>query len=159
MKETLVATAEDFRLAAEARPPECVTLPSGKTVLLRRPTPIWFMLSWGRLPKGLAAHVEHGGGSTVASNVDDLSNLANYVVKLITEIFVQPRVSLTPGPDEISPDLISDEDIRFLIRWAAGEVVSTGKAAPPPYADLASFRGERGSATGGAGSGDVGLPS
>src|SRR5579885_3625428 len=72
---------------------------------------------------------------------EDFQHLARWIVELLEEIMVQPRVSLSPGPGEIPPDLIPDEDLNFMIRWAMGEVASDGGEASAE-GDLARFRGD-----------------
>lgn len=139
-----VASVEDFQLAAHARgTPERLTLPkSGLKVVLRRPNPMWFLFH-GLLPASLAARVE--GGQARIESVEDLRALADWMVPLLTEVFVEPRLALEPGPGSISPDLLDLDDATFVIRWAVGEVASeTGS-------DLASFRDERSSVASGTG--------
>ena len=155
-KKNGIATTEDFRQAAAAKAePERVVLPKlGKAVLLRRPSPMWFVFR-GRLPQSLAVRAlpEAGcpnlGGANAA---EDLLRLADWMVALLEEVFVEPRVSLHPGPGEISPELLDSEDVNFIIRWAYGEVGSEGRD------DLALFRREREPAAAGAGGGDVVVP-
>jgi len=146
-----VASVEDFQTAAQARgTPERLTLPkSGLKVVLRRPNPMWFLFH-GLLPASLAARVE--GGQARIESVEDLRVLADWMVPLLTEVFVEPRLALEPGPGSISPDLLDLDDATFVIRWAVGEVASEAGS------DLASFRDERSSAASGAGSRNVALP-
>ncbi len=130
-----LATPEDFcRAAAASRPePERVVLPKlGKPVLLRRPTPMWFLFH-GQLPTSLAARLQ--AGQVGVETVEDLRALAEWMVPLLEEVFVEPRLSLHPGPGEISPDWLHVEDANFVIRWAVGEVADEDR-------DLASFRGD-----------------
>lgn len=149
-KKNGVASAEEFQLAAQERgEPERIVLPrSGLKVMLRRPSPMWFLFH-GLLPASLAARVE--GGQTHIENTEDIRALADWMVPLLREVFVQPRLQLEPGPGEISPDLLDLEDASFVIRWAVGEVADTS-------GDLASFRDEHGPSAGGTGGGDVALP-
>lgn len=149
-KKNGVASAEDFQLAARERgEPERIVLPkSGLKVMLRRPSPMWFLFH-GLLPASLAARVE--GRQTRMESIEDIRTLADWMVPLLREVFVQPRLQLEPGPGEISPDLLDVEDASFVIRWAVGEVAEGS-------GDLASFRDEPGPSTGGPGGGDVALP-
>ena len=145
-----IATAEEFRAAARVRGELApMVLPcSGLKVLLRRPSPLWFLFH-GLLPASLAARLE--GGQPQIETADDLRTLADWMVPLLGEVFVEPRLVLEPGPAEISPDLLELEDVSFIIRWAVGEV--TAEAG-----DLARFRNQREPAAGGADGSDVALP-
>jgi len=127
-----LATAADFKLVQEVeRPVERITLPKlGKAVLLRRPTARWFIYR-GQFPAVLAAKM--AGQDDQQRSVDDLHRIAKWVVDLLGEVMVQPRVSLSPGPGEISPDMICDDDLNFIIKWSLGVVASDG-------GDLSSFR-------------------
>ena len=145
-----VAKPEDFRKAAEAsafEEPQRVVLPKcGFPVMLRRPRPIAFTLLGGSLPQSLATR-ESGAGSresdagatdngqrtTDGLSADDLRKISQFWTKLFKAIFVQPGLSLTPGPEEIHPAWLPVEDQIFVIRWAVGEVASDGS-------DLAAFR-------------------
>lgn len=141
------ASSDDFLFAARQRgEAECVVLPkSGLKVLLRRPSPMWFLFR-GLLPASLAVRLE--GGQAGLETVEDLRALAEWMVPLLGEVFVEPRLALEPGPGEISPDLLDLEDASFVVRWAVGEVASES-------GDLAGFRANGASAAGGAGRGNV----
>ena len=145
-----LASAEDFQSAAQARGDvERIVLPkSGLNVMLRRPSPMWFLFN-GLLPASLAARV--AGGEARIDNVQDLRTLADWMVPLLREVFVQPRLALEPGPGEISPDLLDLEDASFVIRWSVGEVASES-------GDLGPFRSERSSSASGASGRNVALP-
>jgi hypothetical protein len=149
--ENHVATAQDFQRAQDlGRPVERIMLPQlGKGVLMRRPSPRWFLYR-GQLPATLAAEVS-GATKAPASQIEDLKRFARWIVELLGEVMIQPRVSATPGPGEISSDLISDEDLNFIIKWSMGAVAPDGR-------DLAPFRGERESADPGADCGGMALP-
>lgn len=153
-KENGIASAADFRRAAEAEAFEGaqrVTLPkSGLTVLLRRPRPVFFALVKHGLPQSLASRIAEGKGAEAFNEMtaEELRELAGFWTEVFESVFVSPRVSLTPGPDEISPNLLAAEDVMFLIRWAVGEVASDGR-------DLAPFRRESGPPAAGASGGDV----
>ncbi|MGH9431172.1 MAG: hypothetical protein ACRD3T_06490 [Terriglobia bacterium] len=138
-----LATAGDFKSAHEVESKvERVTRPQlGKAVLMRRPSPLWFIFR-GQMPQSLA--VRASGETNGPGAVDDVLRLGRWVSELLTEVMVEPRVSLTPGPDEISPDLLAIEDLNFIIRWAYGEVAADGS-------DLAAFRSQQPSFAPGAG--------
>ena len=149
-KQNGVASAKDFQSAAQLRSnPERLVLPrSGLKVFLRRPSPMWFLFH-GLLPASLAARVE--GGQAQIESVEDLRALAEWMVPLLAEVFVEPRLTLEPGPGEISPDLLDLEDASFVIRWAVGEVASE-------TSDLAPFRNGRPSVAGRPSGRDLALP-
>lgn len=149
-KQNGVASPQDFQRAAQMRgEPEHVVLPrSGLKVMLRRPSPMWFLFR-GLLPASLAARVE--GGQARIDTVEDLRALAEWMVPLLREVFFEPRLALEPGPGEISPDLLDLEDASFVVRWAVGEVAFEA-------GDLAPFCGDGPSSAGGAGRGNVALP-
>ncbi|MDE3180388.1 MAG: hypothetical protein KGM47_12105 [Acidobacteriota bacterium] len=139
--ENHIATAEDFRTALDCgRTVERVLLPKlRKPVLMRRPSPLWFIFR-GQLPQALAlpaagCEEANRGGQTD----EDVLTLTHWIFDLLREVMVQPRISLSPGPGEIPPDLIADEDLNFIIRWAVGEVVSDG-SDDSATGDLTSFR-------------------
>ncbi len=159
-----IASAADFRTAAAASksPPERVVLPKlGKAVLMRRPAPMWFIFR-GRLPQSLAIRAfpqalgpggaGAGSDSAGASALEELALLADWIIALLEEVLVEPRVSRDPGPDEITPEMLDAEDVNFIIRWAYGEVGSEARD------DLAPFRPERPVAAARAGGPDVVLP-
>ena len=163
-RQNNVATAEDFRTAAAASkaPPERVVLPKlGRAVLMRRPAPMWFIFR-GRLPQSLAIRAfpqalgpggpSAGSDSAGASALEELALLADWIIALLEEVLVEPRVSRDPGPDEITPEMLDAEDVNFIIRWAYGEVGSEARD------DLAPFRPERPVAAARAGGPDVVLP-
>jgi len=108
---------------------------------------MWFLFH-GLLPASLAARI--AGGDTRIESVEDLRTLAEWMVPLLREVFVEPRLTLDPGPGEISPDLLDLEDANFVIRWSVGEVASDS-------GDLAPFRLERKSIASGAGGRNVAL--
>lgn len=144
--ENNIATRKDFEAAHEAsRRVERVILPKlGKAVLLRRPAPLWFIFH-GALPKSLAVAAISGkkcsSGPQCAAGPEDLELLARWIVALLGEVVVQPRVSLSPGPDEIPPEAIEDADLQFILRFAMGEVAGDG-ADSPTAGGLARFRNE-----------------
>jgi hypothetical protein len=130
-----VATSRDFYEDFNTRHPAiAVTLPKlGKTVLLRRPSPLWFIFH-DELPATLAASVAGGDPHDGAGpEKQSMSATSRWVLELLMHVMVQPRVSLHPEANEISPELIADEDVNFIIKWAYGEVAPDGS-------DLATFR-------------------
>ena len=129
-----IASAADFKNAASAaNPPERIVLPkSGFAVLLRRPTAfgIWMLdqrlvelqekieardLSLGPAPAGPQAQA-----SSPWSEWRDLMR------KAIEDAVVQPKLSLTPGRNEIHPDWLPQEDQIFLVRWVRGLIAPDG---------------------------------
>lgn|SRR5487761_220442 len=156
--EVDLASPQDFIASRRSEASvERVTLPKlGKAVLMRRPSPLWFVFHQS-LPQTLAANIEPSSQKPLHT-ADDVKKLAEWIVALVSEVMVQPRVSLSPGPEEVSPDVIADEDLNFIIRWAMGEVVA-GAGNSSSVADLAPFCCERPSAATGASSSHLGLPS
>ena len=151
-----IATVQDFRNAIEIDcfgEPERVVLPkSGLAVTLRRPRAIFFALLGGRLPKRLAAVTElKAEAGEPSPNVEEIQQLAGFWAEVFTKVFVQPRLSLTPGMDEIDPNWLLPEDCEFLFKWVTGEVAANGR-------DLAPFRRNRRTAGCGTGSRDLGNP-
>ncbi|MGH9354201.1 MAG: hypothetical protein ACRD2G_18895 [Terriglobia bacterium] len=138
--ENHIATSQDFKTAFELdQRVERVVLPKlGKAVLMRRPSPLWFVFR-GQLPQTLAIAGTIGNTPPVVHTPEEAQALAGWIVDLLSEVMVQPRISLSPGPDEIPPDLLADEDLNFIIRWAVGEVASEGSNGSPAR-DLAPFR-------------------
>jgi len=160
-KKNGLATPEDFERAAEAREsqPERVVLPKlGKAVLLRRPSPVWFVFR-GRLPQSLAARIADQGAISGAERVataQDMAELADWIIAILQETLLEPRISLNPGPGEIPPELLDIEDVNFILRWAYGELRTEGEGG---VASLDSFRSGRESAGLGPGGRDMVLPS
>lgn len=94
-----------------------LTLPSGLSVLARRPDPT-AVLSWGRLPLGLTAQATDEEESALMTKDQLLSNI-EMTRQLLIYCLVSPRVSLDPrGDDEIHPREIPMSDVVFLARWA-----------------------------------------
>ncbi|MGH9358070.1 MAG: hypothetical protein ACRD06_02615 [Terriglobia bacterium] len=141
--ENHIATPQDFKSAQDLdRRVERVVLPKlRKAVLLRRPSPLWFAFR-GQLPQSLAvtAAAPDRVQPPVIQNPEGAQALTNWILDLLTEVMVEPRISLSPGPGEIPPELISDEDLTFILRWAVGEVATEG-LDDPSVRDLATFRG------------------
>ncbi|MGH9397166.1 MAG: hypothetical protein ACRD18_10000 [Terriglobia bacterium] len=139
--ENHIATVQDFKSALDLdRRVERVTLPKlRKSVLMRRPSPLWFVFR-GQLPQTLAvaAAASSVERPPAVQTAEDAQTLAHWIIDLLSEVMVQPRISLSPGPGEIPPDLIADEDLDFIIRWAVGEVASEG-TDNSSVGDLATF--------------------
>ncbi|MGH9449822.1 MAG: hypothetical protein ACRD11_04695 [Terriglobia bacterium] len=141
--ENHIATPQDFKSAQDLdRRVERVVLPKlRKAVLMRRPSPLWFAFR-GQLPQSLAVTAAAPGRvqPPVIQDPEGAQALTNWILDLLTEVMVEPRISLSPGPGEIPPELISDEDLTFILRWSVGEVASEG-LDDPSVRDLATFRG------------------
>jgi hypothetical protein len=145
-----IAKPEDFRHLTQGRDSERVVLPKlGKTVLLRRPSPMWFLFR-GQLPASLVIGLQNSKPGV--DSVEDLRALSEWMLAILQEVFVEPRLSMAPGPEEISPEWLDVEDANFVVRWAVGEVTGDGH-------DLADFCGKPAPAPPGAGGGNVALSS
>jgi len=129
------AKPEEFKAACQAqRPAERIVLPkSGLPVLARRLSPLRVLM-----------HPQ------VSPEADPLG-FARLFVATIQEILVSPRLSLAPGPGEIDPNWLPQEDIDFLVRWGMGLVTAEGE-------DLGELFRKRAAARAGAHGGDVALP-
>lgn len=153
MNENHIATPDDFKTLRDAQAVVRVVLPKlGKAVLLRRPTPMWFLFR-GQLPVTLAGHLQ--GGFASLNTLEDFQALASWVGPLLSYVFVEPRLSIDPAAGEITPDLLDIEDAAFIIRWAVGEIQGSGGQGS--VNDLRPFRGEPESAASSAGGGDLGM--
>src|SRR5665213_1091990 len=102
--------------AAAVEEADDLSLPSGMVVRARRPGPA-LLAGMGRLPLALHGRVTPVPGSGAASDADAIE-FAGFVRDLLGYCVVEPRISLTPGPDEIHPRDIPDRDLTFLMRWA-----------------------------------------
>jgi hypothetical protein len=123
---------ERARALAEAVP---LTLPSGLTIRARRPGPLQYA-AWDRLPLMLAEASEQGPESVT---VERAQEIAKDLRELLVYCCLEPRVSETPGPEEIHPREMPEQDWMFIVSWA----MRLREAA-----ELRSFRGQR--ADGGA---------
>jgi hypothetical protein len=133
-----IATAEDFlkavkqRQQKEAKP---LRLPvSGLVVLARKPDPAWWIRRLGQLPMALTNQLS-GADETIQPTTEELVKYSQWSVELIREVVVQPVIALDPGPGEVDPNWIPDEDLKFLVRYAGGEVSADN-------ADLSLFPGK-----------------
>lgn len=113
--------AEQWRaLSRQAAQEEAIdlTLPSGMTIRARRPGPA-FVAQYARLPMSLATKVAEADGApvtTAPATVD--GTLVDFFRDLLVFCVVEPRISLIPGPDEIHPRDITNEDCDYIVAWA-----------------------------------------
>lgn len=134
-----ISTAADFeKKAADRRAAAAVplTLPSGLTILAYCPQLEWWLRHLGRLPQSMALRVSRESGSSPVTG-EEILTFALWASKLMAEIFVSPKLKLDPGPGEVDPSLVSDEDLTYLMRFAGGEIAADGQG-------LDTFSGERG---------------
>jgi len=130
--------------AAEAARKEAVELelPSGMVILARRPTP-GELAMWGGLPLSLAVAAREGSDGAALSD-EDVVAAHEFMRTVLINAVVEPRISLTPGPEEIHPREIPGPDWQFIVNWATRAEEAR---------NLESFRGERPDA-GGRGDGE-----
>jgi len=107
-------------------------LPSGMKILARRPAP-GDMAVWGGLPFSLAVAAAKKTDPATVSNQDVLDMIA-FNRDLLVYCVLEPRISLSPGPEEIHPRDIPFEDWQFIVHWA----MRVEEAR-----NLESFRGRR----------------
>ncbi len=105
-----------------------LTLPSGAEILARRPGPSWFAAQQ-RLPVGLAAAATGVQGGDPSD--EQIADMIGFLRRVMEYSVLDPAISLTPGPDEMHPSEIPDEDSAYIIRWAMRGVEA---------AELAEFR-------------------
>jgi len=107
-------------------------LPSGMKILARRPGP-GDLAIWGGLPLSLATAAAKETNPASMSD-RDLLDTAGFMRDLLVYCVLEPRISLSPGPEEIHPHDIPSEDWQFIVSWAMrAEEART----------LESFRGRR----------------
>ncbi len=132
--EHKVASPADFRNRIKDEDcyeaPEYVIFPKcGLEVLLRRPRPLAYTLLGAPLP-GIAsedeAAPEESAPQDDAEKRAEIVQAANFAALLWQKVFVQPKLSLSPGFDAIHPDWIPKEDQEFVWRWIRGEVNNSG---------------------------------
>ena len=135
-------TAKEWR-AKGRETAEAVTLalPSGMEIRARRPGPMQYA-AWDRLPLMLA---ECAAAGPAAISVEDAKEVAAFLRELLVYCCLEPRVSLTPGEEEIHPRELPEADWTFIVSWA----LRLREAA-----ELRSFRG-RGADDGGSGDGQA----
>jgi hypothetical protein len=163
-KDNGIALAEEFRKAAErTNPPERVVLPkSGLAVLLRRPTTfaVWMLdqrlaelqspVASGQLPEGETGNRQPATGNYV--------QWRDTVRRAVEEAMVQPKLSLTPGPNEIHPSWLPEEDQVFVLRWVRGLIGPDGTDLVEKFFRESGGGGSRTAPTDpGAGGGDLAL--
>jgi hypothetical protein len=144
-KQNGVTRAEDYA-AAPATLEHKVKLPSGATFLLRYPR-LSFRFKGLALAQTIGARMqarkEDEAVPEAAAAEERAQELAEVYYRILCEVCVSPRVSMTPQEGELHPDRIKALDAFFIARWAGGEIDAEG-------VDLAAFRGRQS----GAGSGD-----
>jgi hypothetical protein len=133
--------AEHARAEAEELP-----LPSGMVILARRPDGAQLAV-WGHLPMQLAAAAVKAGETLPILTPDQTMDLLRFYRELLTYCLVDPRISLTPGENEIHPRDVCAGDWDFIVRWAMR--FEEGR-------NLEGFRGERPGTGAGGGGADVG---
>lgn len=132
-----LATADDFKAAADTYMEDAVAvvLPKlGKPVMLRRPHPMWFLIHSPDkgIPTPLAdTLIKDDAG--VGHSTADVAKGLQWSINLIIAVMVSPKASMTPGPGEISPTMIHEDDIIYIVKWATGQLGGAGE-------DLTTFR-------------------
>jgi hypothetical protein len=134
MSEHKLASAADFRNDVSEEdcyePAREVFLPKGrKWVLLRKPLPLAYTLLGAPLP-GLPVEGAEGANPEVQGRMssEEVAQVATWLAKLWGNVFVHPKLSLTPGASEIHPDWIHADDQQFIWRWIRGEVEDSGES-------------------------------
>jgi hypothetical protein len=119
-----VATAEDFRkyMEAEERSVRVALPKSGLAVLLRPPNALRVLLVSERLES--LAHA--------ASTPEERRDYVELLARLVTDVMVEPKLSLAPRNGELDPRWLAPEDAEFLLKWALG-------ALSPEGDDLSGF--------------------
>ena len=135
MAEHKLASAVDFRNRCEEEdcyePAREVFLPkSEKWILLRKPKPLAYTLLGAPLPgipEGDTEAASSAEGQPEMSP-EETAQVARWLARLWSKVFVYPKLSLKPGVDEIHPDWIPEEDQQFIWRWIRGEVKDSGES-------------------------------
>lgn len=128
-----ITPASEWRKARETQ----LQLPSGKTILAKRPDPIDLVLQDGVIPDSLAQLiVEQIGGSPntqwkpTRQEVGKIGHMMNTVAKAV---FLYPEiVDGNPGEGQILIEDVSADDKMFLLNWALGVGGATASAARFP---------------------------
>lgn len=143
MSEHKLASAADFKNDVNEEdcyePAREILLPkSQKWVLLRRPKPLAYTLVGAPLPGIREESAESATVEVVppgiappispAEKTQQLLEISIWAVALWVKVFVHPKVSLRPGPDEIHPEWIHKEDQTFIWAWIRGEVGDSGES-------------------------------
>jgi len=150
MSENGITTAAEVRAYAESQawaPAERVPLPhSGLAVLLRKPTAVYWPLQRAAWPAGLREKV------WAADSKEDLAKLLTREEtrillagqhEMLTEAFVEPKVSFEPG-QQFHWSLFPEDDQDFILRYLRGQVCADGT-------DLEAFRTQQPGTTGDGG--------
>jgi hypothetical protein len=123
-------TAKEWRekaaIAAEAEGVP-LELPSGMTILARRPDPVQVAM-WGQLPLSLAASVaENTGKNAGATQLTAEERMASITLArdMLVYCCVKPRIytgkNACATEEEIHPREIPLADVMYLLRWARRE--------------------------------------
>lgn len=124
MSENGIAKAEDFKIAVERASVERVVLPaSGLAVLLCRP-PIFAALRMGREGTELQNRITEAKPEEIKP--EDIMAFSDWLNATLARLFVQPRFSGAPKPDEIGLGDILVDDLKYIFRWLRGEVFNPG---------------------------------
>ena len=128
-----VATAADFRKLAEANAFEearRVVLPkSGHGVMLRRPTKFYWALRRSAWSRELREKLDQVAvGVRPALTPEERLLLAREDQHMLTEAFVEPKPSLTPGALQFDPNWLPKEDTEFILRYLRGQVLADGQS-------------------------------
>ena len=79
---------------------------------------------------------------------DELKEFTHWLLELVMQAVVEPKIALNPGPNEIDPNDIDEADQNYIERYARGEISADGQ-------DLGMFPRKPADASGGTGSDDV----
>ncbi len=135
MSEHKLASAADFR--NDVKEEDCyeaareVFLPKAqKWVLLRKPKPLAYTLLGAPLPGLPEEEIEPAvpSGAKTEMSAEEAVQVAGWLTRLWSKVFVHPKLSRIPGPDEIHPNWIPPDDVQFLWRWIRGEVKDSGES-------------------------------
>jgi hypothetical protein len=122
MSDNGIAKAEDFKIALERTSVERVVLPvSGLPVLLCRP-PIFAALRIGREGTELQNRITEAKPGEIKP--EDITAFSDWLNATLARLFVQPRFSAAPKPEEIGLGEILVDDLKYIFRWLRGEVFS-----------------------------------
>jgi hypothetical protein len=139
-KNNGIATAADVKAYAESQSwsePERVALPhSGLVVLLRKPTKFYEALRRANWPEELRAKVDAADSQEeLAESLtrEETNRILADRPKMLTEAFVQPKVSFEPGSLQFHWSFFPQADQEFILRYLRGQVSANGQ-------DLQAFR-------------------
>jgi hypothetical protein len=88
------------------------------------------------------------GGTHDDRSAEEAAELSRWLVALLTECVVTPKICLNPGAGEADPNWLSDEDALFILKYAGGGAMADGQS-------LDRFPRFGQPAAAGAGSGDL----